>query len=82
MDIGNGCEAYSASIYIPAKSELMATLQLITRFQFFLEYNFNYTNISNFLVWYKLNFAKLTDEEIETLKAKIFKITYHVNGNV
>ena len=26
MDKGNGCKAYSASIYIPAKSELMATL--------------------------------------------------------
>ena len=30
VDIGNGCEAYSASIYIPAKSELTATLQSIT----------------------------------------------------
>ena len=30
FDIGNGCEAYSASIYILAKSELMATLQSIT----------------------------------------------------
>ena len=29
VDIGNGCEAYSASIYIPAKSELM-TLQSVT----------------------------------------------------
>ena len=56
-DIGNGCEAYSASIYIPAKSELMATLQSITRSQFFLEYNFNYTNVNNFLVWYKSDFA-------------------------
>ena len=73
-DIGNGCEAYSASIYIPAKSELTVTLQLITRSQFFLEYNFNYTNVSNFLVWYKLNFAKLTNEEIETLKAKVLKL--------
>ena len=26
VDIGNGCEAYSTSIYIPAKSELTATL--------------------------------------------------------
>ena len=25
VDIGNGCEAYSATIYILAKSELMAT---------------------------------------------------------
>ena len=51
VDVGYGCEAYSASIYIPAKSELTATLQSITRSQFFLDYN--YTNVSNFLVWYK-----------------------------
>ena len=73
VDIGNGCEAYAASIYIPAKSELMPTLQSITRSQFFLKYNFNYTNVSNFLVWYKLDFAKLTNKEIETLKAKVLK---------
>ena len=48
LDIGKGCEAYSTSIYIPVKSELTATLQSITRSQFFLEYNFNYTNVSNF----------------------------------
>ena len=34
VDVGNGCEAFSASIYIPAKSELSATLQLITRSPF------------------------------------------------
>ena len=74
VDIGNGCKAYSASIYIPAKSELMATLQSVTRSQFFLEYNFNYTNVSNFLVWYKSDFTKLTNEEIKTLKAKVLKL--------
>ena len=30
MDIGNECKAYSANIYIPAKSELTTTLQSIT----------------------------------------------------
>ena len=74
VDIGNGCEAYSASIYILAKSELTTTLQSVTRSQFFLEYNFNYTNVSNFLVWYKSDFAKLTNEEIETLKSKVLKL--------
>ena len=74
MDIGNGCKAYSASIYIPAKSELMATLKSVTRSQFFLEYNFNYTNVSNFLVWYKSDFTKLTHKEIETLKAKVLQL--------
>ena len=74
VDVGNGCKAYSASIYIPANSELTTTLQSITRSQFFLNYNFNYTNVSNFLVWYKLDFAKLTNEEIKTLKAKVLKL--------
>ena len=74
VDVGNGCKAFSASIYIPAKSELTATLQSITRSQFFLDYNFNYTNVSNFLVWYKLDFAKLTDTEIKTLKAKVLQL--------
>ena len=74
VDIGNGREGYSASIYIQAKSELTATLQSVTRSQFFLEYNFNYTNVTNFLVWYKSDFAKLTNEEIKTLKAKVLKL--------
>ena len=74
VDIGNGCEAYSTSMYIPAKSELTATLQSVTRSKFFLKYIFNYTNVSNFLVWYKSDFTKLTNEEIETLKAKVLKL--------
>ena len=74
VDISNGCEAYSASIYIPAKSELTVTLQSVTRSQFFLGCNINYTNVSNFLIWYKLDFAKLMSKEIETLKAKVLKL--------
>ena len=74
VDIGNGCKAYSASIYIPTKSELTTTLQSITHSQFFLEYNFNYTNVSNFLIWHKTNFAMLTTDEIKTLKAKMLKL--------
>ena len=74
VDIGNGCEAYSSSIYILAKSEITATMQSVTRSQFFLEYNFNYTNMSNFLIWHKTNFASLTNDEIKTLKAKMLKL--------
>ena len=74
VDVGNGCEAFFASIYIPAKSELTFTLQSITRYQFLFGYNFNYTNVSNFLVWYKLDSAKLTDTEIKTLKANVLQL--------
>ena len=74
VDISNGCEAYSTSIYIPAKSELTTTLQSITQSQFFLDYNLNYTNVSNFLIWYKSDLATLTTKGIETLKAKMLKL--------
>ena len=74
VDIGNGCEAYSTSIYTLAKSELTANLQSITQYQFFLDYNFNYTNVSNFLIWHKSNFATLTTNELETLKTKMLKL--------
>ena len=74
VDIDNGCKAYSASIYIPAKSELMTTLQSVTQSQFFLDYNFNYTNMSNFLIWHKTNFATQTTDKIKTLKAKMLKL--------
>ena len=74
VDIGNGCKAYSVSIYIPAKSELTTTLQSVTQTQFFLDYNFNYTNVSNFLVWHKTNFATLTNDEIKTMKTKMLKL--------
>ena len=74
VDIGNGCEVYSASIYIPAKSELTTTLQSITQSQFFLDYNFNYTNVSKFLIWHKTTFATLKTDEIKTMKAKMLKL--------
>ena len=74
VDIGNGCEAYSASIYIPAKSELMTTLQSVAQSQFFLDYNFNYTNMSNFLIWHKTKFATLSTDEIKTLKTEMLKL--------
>ena len=74
VDMGNGCEASSAKFYIPTKSELTATLQSITRSQFFLDFNLKYTNISNYLVWYDFKFAELTETEVKTLKTKILQL--------
>ena len=74
VDVGNGCEGSSANMYISTKSELTATLQSITRSQFFLDFNFNYTSVSNFLVWYNFKFFKLTETENKTLKTKMLQL--------
>ena len=71
LDIRNGCEAFSSTIYIPAKSELIATLQSITCSMCFLNYNTKYSNILQYLVWLKISFAQLTPEETNTLKSKL-----------
>ena len=49
-------------------------MQSFTRSQFFLDYNFQYTNVSKFIAWYQTNFSTLTQEEIASLKAKIMKL--------
>ena len=71
IDIGNGCEAFSSMIYIPAKSELTATMQSLTKSQFFLNYNFKYRKISTFVVFQNRTMAKLTPKEKEQLKSRV-----------
>ena len=40
MYIGNGCEGYSPSLYIPAKSELSGTKEIESRREYFLQFNY------------------------------------------
>ena len=70
IDIGNGCEAFSSTLYIPAKSELTTTMQSLTWSQFFLNYNFQYVKMSSFVVFCEMTFAQLTPEELANLQAK------------
>ena len=71
VDIGNGCEAFSPTLYIPAKSELTATMQSLTRSQFFLQYNLQYVKMSSFVVFQEMTFEQLTTEELAGLHAKV-----------
>ena len=71
IDIGNGCEAFSSTLYVPAKSKLTTTMQSLTRSQFFLNYNFQYVKMSSFVVFHEMTFAQLTPEELNNLQAKI-----------
>ena len=44
--IGNGCEAYSTTIYIPVKSELTSHDPELTRHVFFLDFNEEYQDLT------------------------------------
>ena len=71
INIGNGCEAFSPTLYIPTKSELTATMQSLTCSQFFLQYNLQYVKMSSFVVFQEMTFEQLTTDELANLHAKI-----------
>ena len=71
IDIGNGCEAFSTNIYIPAKSELTATFQSVTRSQFFLKYNLKYENLTSFVVFSIIKQYELTEKDKTELCSKV-----------
>ena len=77
LDIVNGSEALSSTIYIPSKSELIATLQLVTTSMFFLNYNTKYSNISQYVIWLKISFSQLTPEDTNKLKNKFNAFNAH-----
>ena len=41
---------------------------------FFLDYNFCYSNISKYIIWFGYSFAKLSQPEIEKLRSKMVKL--------
>ena len=65
--IGNGCEAYSNNLYIPAKSELTSRDDTAVRHIYFQQFNEDYQNLTKYSLIEDLGIKKLTDREIENL---------------
>ena len=61
VDKGNGCEAFSPTLYIPAKSELTATMQSLPCSH----------KMSSFVVFREMTFEQLATEELAGLHAKV-----------
>ena len=69
--IGNGCEGYSNTITIPAKSELTSTMDIPERTTYFLTFNEQYQNISSYGIWAHITYDQLTKEEIDEFGIKL-----------
>ena len=46
--VGNGCEAYSNNLYIPAKSELTSRDDTVVRHNYFQQLNEKYQNLTKY----------------------------------
>ena len=54
MDVDNGCESYSSSIFIPAKSELTSTVDTTgSKDFFFIAFNAQFQNMTKYGIWFE-----------------------------
>ena len=65
--VGNGCEADSNNLYIPAKSELASRDDTVVRHTHFQQFNEDYQNLTKYSLIEDLRIKELTDREIENL---------------
>ena len=69
--VGNGCEGYSPSMYIPAKSELSGTEEIESRKEYFLKFNYVYQPDELIGVWWKFRSKLMTIKEAENFVEKV-----------
>ena len=65
--MGNGCEAYSSNLFIPAKSELTSKDNTVVRHTYFQQFNEDYQNLTRYSLIEDLGLIKLSQKEIENL---------------
>ena len=69
--IGNGCEGYSPSMYIPAKSELSGTEEIESRKEYFLQFNYIFEPDQLVGAWWQFRTKLMTIEEAEAFVEQV-----------
>ena len=65
IHIGNGCEGYSPSIKIPAKSELTSQNDIAERTTYFLDFNAQYVKSKDVGPWNLFELDKFTEKKLK-----------------
>ena len=86
IHVGNGCEGYSPSIMIPARSELTSQYQIAERTTYFPEFNEQYESVYNIGPWALLPFDEMPKEMLEKVIKRLPELppmTYeHLNKRI
>ena len=69
--VGNGCEAYSNNLFIPAKSELTSTDTSLVRHNYFQQFNEQYQNTTRYSLIEDLGIVQLTPKEIAKIPDRL-----------
>ena len=69
--MGDGYEAYSSNLFIPAKSELISTDSSLVRHNYFQKFNEEYQNITRYSLIKDLGIVKLKPKEIAKIPDRL-----------
>ena len=61
--LGNGCEGYSPSRFLPAKNEMTTHAQTESRREYFLQFNYVYTPDRYIGLWWQFRTRMMSKEE-------------------
>ena len=61
--LGNGCEGYSPSMFLPAKNEMTSHAQIESRREYFLQFNYIYTPDRYIGLWWQFRTRMMSEEE-------------------
>ena len=69
--IGNGCEGYSPSMFLPAKNEMAIHAQVESRKEYFLQFNYVYTPDRYIGLWWQFRTRLMTDEDAKAFITQV-----------
>ena len=72
--MGDGCEAYSSNLFIPAKSELTSTDSSLVGHNYFQKFNEEYQNITRYSLIKDLGIVKLKPQEIAKIPDRLMAL--------
>ena len=61
--LGNGCEGYGPSMFLPAKNEMTTHAQIESRREYFLQFNYVYTPDKYIGLWWQFRTRMMSEEE-------------------
>ena len=69
--LGNGCEGYSPSIFLPAKNEMATHAQIESCKEYFLQFNYVYTPDRYIGLWWQFRTRLMSDEDAKAFITQV-----------
>ena len=69
--LGNGCEGYSPSMFLPAKNEMTTHAQIESRREYFLQFNYVYTPDRYIGLWWQFRTRMMSKKEAKAFITQV-----------